>query len=203
MDSIIVDKSLQLDSILNYLNRNPQYLSAEQQIFIDEQLVKEVSSQRYPTVKLNAGYDFYQANLNKGSMLLNQNYGPAAGVSVQIPIFNGNIYKTQSDVAKIRVDNSKLQKESLLNSLTTQATKVHRSYTTTLQQIESQRENFEMTKQLVDIVMQQFHVSQATILDVKAAQTSFENAAYLLVNLLYSAKVAEIELKQLTYSLQF
>jgi outer membrane protein TolC len=203
MDSIIVDKSLQLDSILNYLNRNPQCLSAEQQIFIDEQLVKEVSSQRYPTVKLNAGYDFYQANLNKGSMLLNQNYGPAAGVSVQIPIFNGNIYKTQSDVAKIRVDNSKLQKESLLNSLTTQATKVHRSYTTTLQQIESQRENFEMTKQLVDIVMQQFHVSQATILDVKAAQTSFENAAYLLVNLLYSAKVAEIELKQLTYSLQF
>lgn len=203
MDSIIVDKSLQLDSILNYLNRNPQYLSAEQQIFIDEQLVKEVSSQRYPTVKLSAGYDFYQANLNKGSMLLNQNYGPAAGVSVQIPIFNGNIYKTQSDVAKIRVDNSKLQKESLLNSLTTQATKVHRSYTTTLQQIESQRENFEMTKQLVDIVMQQFHVSQATILDVKAAQTSFENAAYLLVNLLYSAKVAEIELKQLTYSLQF
>ena len=41
--------------------------------------------------------------------------------------------------------------------------------------IESQRENFEMTKQLVDIVIQQFHVSQATILDVKAAQTSFEN----------------------------
>jgi len=202
-DTIIVDKSLQLDSIVNYLELNPEYLSAEQQILIDQQIVKEVSAQRYPTVKLNAGYDLYQANLNKGTLLMNQNYGPTAGINMQIPIFNGNIYKTQKEVAKIRVDNSILQKESLQNSLTTQATKLYRSYSTTLQQIESQRKNFEMTKQLVDVVMQQFHVSQATILDVRAAQTSYETAAYLLVNLMYSAKVAEIELKQLTYSLGY
>lgn len=200
-DSIIIDKSLQLDSIVNYLNLNTQYLSAEQQILIDEQIVKEVSSQRFPSIKLNAGYDYFQGNFNKGTMTMNQNYGPTAGINMQIPIFNGNIYKTQRDVAKINVTNSKLEKESLLYSLTTQATKTYRSYTTTLQQIESQRKNFELTKQLVDVVLQQFHVSQATILDVKAAQTSFENAAYLLVNLLYSAKVAEIGLKQLTYSL--
>jgi outer membrane protein TolC len=134
-------------------------------------------------------------------MTMNQNYGPTAGVNLQIPIFNGNIYKTQKDVAKINVNNSKLEMESLQNSLTTQAIKTYRTYSTTLQQIEAQRKNFEMTKQLVEVVMQQFHVSQATILDVRAAQTSFENAAYMLVNLLYSAKVAEIELKQLTYSL--
>jgi outer membrane protein len=200
-DTIIIDQSLQLDSIINYLNRNPQYLSAEQKILINEQIVKEVSSQRYPSIKLNAGYDLLRANFNKGNMAMNQNYGPTAGINMQIPIFNGNIYKTQKDVAKINVNNSKLEMESLRSSLTTQAIKTYRTYSTTLQQIESQRKNFEMTKQLVDVVMQQFHVSQATILDVRAAQTSFENAAYLLVNLLYSAKVAEIELNQLTYSL--
>lgn len=200
-DTIILDQSLQLESIINYLNRNPEYLSAEQRILIDEQIVKEVSAQRYPSVKLNTGYDFYQANFSKGNVTMNQNYGPTAGVSMQIPIFNGNIYKTQKDVAKINVLNAKLEKESLLSALTTQAVKKYRTYATTLQQIESQRKNFEMTKQLVDVVMQQFHVSQATILDVRAAQTSYETAAYLLVNLLYSAKVAEIELKQLTYSL--
>ena len=200
-DTIVVDTTLQLESILNYLDRNPQYMSAEQQVLIDEQVVKEVSAQRYPSVKLNAGYDFYNANLNKGALTMNQNYGPTAGINLQIPIFNGNIYKTQKDVAKIRVDNSKLEKERLKNSLTTQAAKLYRSYSTTLQQIESQRTNFEMTKQLVDVVLQKYHVSQATILDVKAAETSYENAAYLLINLLYTAKVSEIELKQLTYSL--
>jgi len=202
-DTIIIDKSMQLDSVVNYLNQNPQLLSAEQQILIDEQIVKEVSSQRYPSVKVNAGYDFYHANLNKGSIELNQNYGPSAGITMQIPIFNGNIYKTQSDVAKIKVKNSVLEKENLLNSLTTQALKIYRSYSTTLQQVESQRKNFEMTQKLVGVVMQQFNVSQATILDVKAAQSSLENAAYLLVNLMYSAKVSEIEIKKLTYSLNY
>lgn len=201
-DSILVDKTIRLDSILNYLNRNPQYLSAEQQILIDEQIVKEVSSQRYPSVKLNAGYDFYHSDINSGSLQMSQNYGPTAGVLLQVPIFNGNIYKTQADVAKIRVNNSKLEKESLLNSLTTQATKLYRAYSTTLQQIESQQSNFEINKQLLAVVLQKFNLGQATILDVKAAQTSFETAAYLLVNLLYSAKVSEIELKQLTYSLE-
>jgi outer membrane protein TolC len=200
-DTIIIDQSLQLDSIINYLKRNPEYLSAEQRILIEEQIVKEVSSQRYPSIKLNAGYDFYHSNINKGNLMMNQNFGPSAGINMQIPIFNGTIYKTQTDAAKIRVDNSKLEKASLESTLTTQAIKTYRSYTTTLQQVKSQRENFEMTKKLVEVVLMKFNLGQATILDVKAAQTSFEVAAYLLVNLLYSAKVSEIELKQLTYSL--
>lgn len=201
-DSILVDESLKLDSIVNYLDRNPQYLSADQQVLINQQIVKEVSAQRYPSVKLNAGYDFYQANLNKGSISMTQNYGPTAGINLQIPLFSGNIYKTQKDIAKIRVENSKIEREQLKNSLTTQANKLYRVYSTTLQQIVSQRENVKMAKQLVEVVMQQFQVNQATILDVRAAQTSFETSEYLLANLLYSAKVAEIELKQLTYSLQ-
>jgi outer membrane protein TolC len=202
-DTIVVDKSLQLDSITGYLKRNPQYLSAELQILIDEQLVKEVAAQRYPSLRLSAGYDFYQSDYNKGSVLMNRNYGPTAGIALQVPIFNGFVYKSQQDVAKIRVDNSVLEKESLVNSLETRADNLFRAYSTTLKQIESQRKNFEMTQQLVDVVLQQFNLGQATILDVKAAQSSFENTAYLLVNLLFSAKVAEIELKQLTYSLTY
>jgi outer membrane protein TolC len=60
-----------------------------------------------------------------------------------------------------------------------------------------------MSKKLVDVVMKNFQLNQSTILDVKAAQTSFEEAAYLLVNLQYAAKTAEIELKQLVYKLRY
>jgi outer membrane protein TolC len=200
-DTIVVDQSLQLDSIIGYLKRNPQYLSAELQVLIDGQLVKEVAAQRYPSLKLSAGYDFYQSDYNKGSVLMNRNYGPTAGIALQVPIFNGFVYKSQQDIAKIRVDNAVLKKESLVNSLETRAGNLFRVYSTTLKQIESQRKNYEMTQQLVDVVIQQFNLGQATILDVKAAQSSFENTAFLLVNLLFSAKVAEIELKQLIYSL--
>ena len=40
-DTILVDKTIRKDSIINYLENNPQYLSAEQQIKINEQIVKE------------------------------------------------------------------------------------------------------------------------------------------------------------------
>jgi outer membrane protein len=201
--SIEVDSTLRLESVLNRLGMNPQYQSAEQQVLIDEQLVREVSAQRYPSVKLNAGYDFYRADVNKGNLLMNRFYGPVAGITLQVPVFNGFIYKNQKDMAKIRVENSVLEKESLINSLNSLAYKTYLSYSTALRQLQSQEANYEMARQLVDVVMQKFNLGQATILDVKAAQTSFENAAYLLDNLKFSAKVAEIGLKQLTYSLEF
>ncbi|KAF0199704.1 MAG: outer membrane efflux protein [Bacteroidetes bacterium] len=202
-DKIEIDTTLRLESILNRLGMNPQFQNAEQQVLIEEQLVREVSAQRYPSVKLNAGYDFYQADVNKGNLLMNRFYGPVAGITLQVPVFNGFIYKNQKDLAKIRVENSILEKESLINSLNSMALKTYLSYSTTLYQIKSQETNFELARQLVEVVMQKFNLGQATILDVKAAQTSFENAAYLLDNLKFSAKVAEIGLKQLTYSLEF
>ena len=95
------------------------------------------------------------------------------------------------------------EKESLLAALTSNANKTYDSYFTIMQQIASQKKNFELTKKLVDVVMKNFQLNQATILDVKAAQTSFESAAYLLVNLQYAAKIAEIELNQLVYKLKY
>ena len=202
-DSIVVDPSLRLDSIISYLVKNTQYLSADQQIKINEQIVKEISSQRYPSIKINTAYDFSILNNSAGSTLMNQNYGPVAAVTLQIPIFNGNIINTQKKVAELNLNNSKLEKESLLTALTSNANKTYDSYFTIMQQITSQKKNYEFTKKLVDVVMKNFQLNQATILDVKAAQTSFESAAYLLVNLQYAAKTAEIELNQIVYKLKY
>ncbi len=203
LDSIGIDSSLKSDSIMGLLKQNPQLMGAEQQVRIDELTVKEVGTQRYPTIRMSAGYDFYNANANKGTPLYNQSFGPSAGLTMQVPIFNGNVNKTQHEVAKIKANNSMLEKENLMNTLSTQVTKVYRSYSTVISQISAQQKNVEMTRQLVDVVMQKFHVNQSTILDVKAAQTSYENAAYTLINLQYSAKVAEIGLKELSYSLKY
>jgi outer membrane protein len=202
-DSIFIDNTLIMDSIVNYLDRNPQYLSAEQQIIINEQIVKEISSQRYPSIKINTGYDYNSYHKSSGAVLTNQIYGPSAGVTVQIPIYNGNTYNIQKKSAQFEVANATLEKENLLNMLKSNAVKTYLSYNTTLTQIESQKINYTLAKKLVDVVMQNFQVNQATILDVKAAQTTFEEAAYLLINLQYSAKTAEIELKRMIFKLDY
>ncbi|MCK9641448.1 MAG: TolC family protein [Prolixibacteraceae bacterium] len=200
-DSITVDHSIQLNSILNFLELNPQYLAAEQQIKINEQLVKEVSALRYPSLRVNTGYNLNRSESDAGLTLLNQNYGPYAGLTMQIPIYNGNAYKIQKDVAQYNLNNARLQQENLLNLLTADAVKIYQSYSTTLQQLESQLKTIEFSRKLIYVVMQRFQVNQATILDVKAAQSSFELTGYQLINLKFAAKISEIELKRLMYQL--
>lgn len=200
-DSIVVDRSLELSAITSYLSKNPQYLSAEQQIMIYEQVVKEVSALRYPTLRLNTGYSANRTQNSAGLTLLNQSYGPSAGLTMQIPIYNGNAYKVQKETAEFNVDNAKLQQESLLNTMTSTAVKTYQSYSTTLQQLDAQKKNIELSGRLIKVVLQRFQVNQATILEVKAAQASYENTGYQLINLNYAAKIAEIELKRLTYQL--
>ncbi len=200
-DSIVVDKSIQLNTILSYLKQNPQYLSAEQQIKINEQVVKEVTSLRYPSLRLNTGYNMNRTQSDAGLYLLNQNYGPYAGMTLQIPIYNGNAYKIQKEAAVFNLDNARLQKENLLNILTAGAVKTYESYNTTLQQLESQLNTIQFSQKLIYMVMQRFQVNQATILDVKTAQSSYELTGYQLVNLKFAAKMAEIELKRLMYQL--
>jgi outer membrane protein TolC len=200
-DSIMVDRSIQLDAILNYLNQNPQYLAAEQQIKINEQVVKEVAALRYPSLRFNTGYNMNRTQNSAGLTLLNQSYGPSAGLTMQIPIYNGNAYKVQKQTAEFNVDNAKLQQESLLNTLTSDAVKTYQSYSTTIEQLDAQKNTIELSGKLIKVVLLRFQVNQATILDVKAAQASYENAGYQLVNLNYAAKIAEIELNRLMYKL--
>jgi outer membrane protein len=202
-DTIIVDENIRKDSILNYLENNQQYLSAEQQIKINEQIVKELRALRYPSIRVSTGYNFTYSSSSAGFNLFTQNYGPTVGATLQIPIFNGTIYKTQQDVASYNVETARLQKESLLSSLKADAINTYQSYESTLQQMKSQKTSYEDAGRLVNIVIKRFQLNQATILDVKAAQDSFVTAGYMFVNLQYAAKIAEIELKRLIYQLVY
>ncbi len=200
-DSIVVDQSIDLSSIISFLQKNPEYLSSEQQVKINEQVVKEIATLRSPSIRFNTGLNFNRSQYGAGLTLVNQTLGPYAGISLQVPIYNGNIYKIQKETAVYNVENAKLQMKSLLNALTSGALKTYQAYSTSLQQLDSQQKSLVLAGKLIHVILQQFKVNQATILDVKAAQASFENVGYQLVNIKYAAKISEIELKRLRYQL--
>lgn len=202
-DTILVDENIRKDSIINYLENNRQYLFADQQIKINEQIVKELKAQRYPSVRISTGYNFIYNSSSAGFNLFTQNYGPTVGATLLVPIFNGTIYKTQQEAADYNVENARLQKESLLSSLKAEAIKTYQAYESSLQQMKSQKSSYENASKLVKIVIQRFRLNQATILDVKAAEASFESAGFMFVNMQYAAKTSEIELKRLVYRLGF
>ena len=200
-DSIIVDSTLKLDVILGSLNINPTILAAQDQIKINELLLKETAALRYPSIRANTGFNFSRNQAAAGQLLLNQNYGPSVGVSVAVPIYNGSIYRRQQRVAAINVMNAKIEKNILLRDYSSQVVKSFQSYSTTLIQLKTEEDNYKLSNQLLFLALQRFKFKQATIVDVKNAQQSFEASGYRLVNLSFSAKSAEIELKRLANKL--
>ena len=196
-DTITIDTNIQKDSIINYLEKNPEYQTAEQQIRINEQIVKERRALRYPSLRVNTGFNYNYNSSSAGFNLFTKNYGPTVGATMQIPIFNGTISKTQQQVAEFNVKNAELERESVFTTLLGDAIKTYDSFQSTLLQISSQQQSYENAIKLVDILVQRFRLNQATILDLRAAQSSFEAAGNTLVNLQYLAKIEEIELKRL------
>ena len=200
-DTILIDKTITLEKILNSLHQNPDIIASQDQIKINELLVKEISAQMYPSVKGLTGYNFNRNQADAGQLLLNQSYGPYVGLSVGIPIYNGSVYKRQQKVAEINVRNAELNNKILTRDYNSQVVKSYQTYATTLVQLETEQQNYKLSAQLLELIIKRFQLKEATILDVKNAQDSFEQSGFRLVNLDYAAKAAEIELKRLSNQL--
>ena len=201
-DTIFVDGQLMLTDILTGLDKNADVLAAEKLIAVNELRVKEIGAQRYPTVRGIAGYNFLRNNASAGQLLLNQNFGPVVGVGVAIPIYNGSIFKRQKDVARIDVRSAGLQRETIVQNLRAGVVQQYQAYTNSINQLDSAASNYTLSKKLLDLTLLRYQYRQATILEVKSAQQSFELSGFRLVNLSFAAKAAEILLKQAANLLQ-
>ena len=199
-DSIIVDRTIDFGNVYSRLDKNPDILAADDQIKINELIAKETAAQRYPSIRANTGYNFSR-NTGAGQVVFNQSYGPTAGVAMSVPIYNGSIFSRQQKAAAIDVNNAVAKKDILLRDYTANAVKTYQAYKSTLQQLETEKANNALSAQLLDLVLKRFQLRQATIVEVKNAQQSFEESGYRLTNLSYAAKFAETELKRLASTL--
>ncbi|TKT92872.1 TolC family protein [Dyadobacter frigoris] len=200
-DTILVDQTINIDNVLEKLAVNADIKAADNQIRISELIIRETAALRYPTVRLNLGYNYTRAQSSAGFTLLNKVTAPSAGVTLSVPIYNGSAFKRQQQVAEINSSSAKVQKQVLVRDYSSQAMKMFQTYRSSLEQLESQKANYKLSQQLLDLTLQRFQLIQATIIDVREAQRSFEEAGYRLINLNYAAKSSEIELKRLTNTL--
>ncbi len=196
-DKIVIDKNLSLENIKATLPSNPDYLAAATQITINQLIEKETAALRMPSLRATTGFNLNSNKSAAGFILLNQSYGPFFGVNLSVPLYNGSVFKRQGQVAAINTRSAKLQQENLALNLETNAVKTFNAYTNALAQLQTEIDNYALSGQLLDLVMQRFELAEATIIDVRQAQQSFENAGFRLVNLQYTAKIAEIELNRI------
>jgi len=196
-DTIVVDSTIQLATILDAVQTaNPDVLAADEQITINKFIEKETGALRYPSLYVNAGYNYNRTKNSQGFSLLNLNYGPYASLSLNVPIFNGGIYKRQERIAGVNVKTAQLQRDTLVLNYTSNAVKNWQAYNNNLKQLQTARANYDLAQKLLNLVEQRFQLRQATIVDYRNAQQSFENAGYILTNVSFAAKAAEVQLRR-------
>ena len=211
--SLIINDTIQIDTKLNFdkgensiamgVINNPQLAALSTQVKINQQLEKETKALMYPTLRASTGYNVSSSSSAAGFSLLNETYGPFIGVNLSIPIYGGGAAKKNVANARLNSQNAGLQAQSLSKDIYTNAYKTFDAYKNSIEQLPIESENYGMAQSLLQLVMQKYQLGQATMVDVKQAQQSFENAGFRLVSLRYTAKVAEIELKRLSNQLTF
>ena len=206
-DSILVDTKIKFDgegnSVAAGITQNPQLQALAQQVSINQLIEKETKGLMYPTLRASTGYNITSSSSAAGFSLLNENYGPFLGVNLSIPIYAGGAAKKNLKNARINTRTASLQTASATRDIWTNAFKTNDAYQNSIQQLPTESENYTMSQALLELVMQKYQLGQATMVDVKQAQQSFESAGFRLVSLRYTAKVAEIELKRLSNQLSF
>ena len=203
VDTIKVDPTIKLATIESSLKNNPDLLSADQTIAINQYIEKEVRASMIPTLKATTGYTYSSSKSDAGFSLLSETYGPYVGVNLSIPLYAGGINKKNYKAAKIGTAIAKTQYSSLENSLNTAVYKTYISYLNSVQQSSTEQSNYALAKQLLELILSKYKLGQATIVDVKQAQQSFETAGFRLSSLTYAAKSAEVELKRISNQLSF
>jgi len=202
-DSIEIDDKIILSVVEDKMKNHPLLQSAQQLINVNQFLEKETKSLTYPTLRASTGFNYNSNKSAAGFILLNESYGPFLGVNLSIPIYNGGANKRAIRNAAINTKTAKIQLQNTEQDLSTELFKTYQSYKNSLKQTPIEIQNFEMSQSLLNLVMQKYQLGQATMVDVKQAQQSFETAGFRLVSLRFNAKIAEIELKRLSNQLTF
>jgi outer membrane protein TolC len=202
-ESIMVDQNIKMAEVEAKMKDHPLLQSAQQLINVNQFIEKETRAIMYPTLRANTGYNYNSNQSGAGFILLNESYGTFIGVNLALPIYNGGASKRAYTNAKIATQSAKLQLENATLDLNTELFKTYKNYLNSIKQAPIEQENFKMSQELLGLVMQKYQLGQATMVDVKQAQQSFETAGFRLTSLQFTAKIAEIELKRLSNQLSF
>lgn len=196
-DTIPVDRDLRWADIDASLTKNPDLLAADRQVRVNELLERAACASLYPSLGVNAGTNFARNQNAVGTTLFNQSYGPYAGLSLGVPIYSGGVNRRLVKIAQLNTQTAELRRTALEKDYRLNALKAWESYQQTLALVNTAQASYSTARKLLRLVQLRLDAGLSTLVDVKLAQQSFEDAGYRLINYRYSAKSAEITLRQL------
>jgi len=198
VDLITVDSKLLLPELIALAEKqNPQLQSQIIAKRVSELQLKQIKGIRYPTVKVNTGYNFAEVETSLGFTTQSSAKGPFYGFSASLNLFDGFSQNRNEKIAKIEIENSKLALEQQNLLLNSQLASAYQTYLTNLELIDLEEKNEAIAKQNLEITLDKFRIGTITTLEFRAAQLNYVNAKVRYSNAQFQAKISEIALKEL------
>ncbi|MFN8295406.1 MAG: TolC family protein [Chitinophagales bacterium] len=202
IDTILVNYQPELQTIKDtVLQNNFSLQGAAKSIEIAKLQHKEINSQRLPQINFSTGYNFTQNNSKAGLQLFNRSYGPTVGVNATIPIFNGGRVKKELEVSAVNIATQQVQLDKIKNDLNSIILTAYKDFDYAQKVLLLNEENVKTAQENMQVTLERYRLNQSTSVEIKQAQSSYEDALYNVILARYNAKIAEIELKRLSNEL--
>ena len=204
IDELEVDALLLLPELKALAEKqNPQL---EAQIInkrVAELELKQIKAARYPTVRVNTAYNFSESQSSLGFVAQSQSRGLNYGFSASLNLFDGFAQNRNEKIAKIQIENSKLNIDQQSLALNAQLATSYQTYMTNLELIALEEKNEAIAKQNLNITLDKFRIGTITTLEFRTAQLNYVNAKVRYSNAQFQGKLSEIALRELAGNLNF
>jgi outer membrane protein TolC len=176
-------------------SKNSKLKAFEKQVEIEKLILKENYRSQLPKIDFRTGY-YYQRTLQNVETLTYSHW-PQVGLNLSVPIFQSGDLRRQIVLSKIALESANFDFENMKLAINTELKNALTSFENQQKLLEIERENVELAKENLEISLQRMRFGEATSLEVRMAQSDFEDSSTRLVNFQYNLKLAETKLKQL------
>jgi len=201
-DSIPINSTISLGDVQAGIeSTNPLLLLAKKNIDIARLTLKERIADKYPTVGFSSNYNFSKTDnkavVNPFQPLFSRNNGFNYGFTASIPIFNRYNVKRQIQQARLDINYQQLIYDNQQSLLNLSVINAYKDYEQQKKALALEEENILLARENVNIVLQVYKLNSTTLIQLKEAQLSLQQAYNRLIAARYNAKLAETELMRL------
>ncbi len=176
-------------------NDQLKLLTYDEQIALAQ--IKEARSQLYPTLDLNAGFNYNWSRSEAGFLLSNRTFGPTIGISANYDIFTGR--NLQKDIRNVELfqDNIRLTRKEIEEDIRTQLASLYQDYRSLEELKLLEVSNLRTAEQNTELARQLYQSGRATNFEVREAIFNETQVNDRLSATTYRQKQVEIEISYL------
>ncbi|MBS4057427.1 MAG: TolC family protein [Bacteroidales bacterium] len=180
------------------LAQNTSLLLSRRDEHLAALVLREIKGRQAPSLGLNVGYNFVNQHSESGFLAANRSLGLTYGIQANMNLFDGFNNLRERRNAAIMIESGRIRTESLENELTGELQKNYDSYQNKLRLLAMETQNVRSSAENLSISGERFRLGDLSGIEFREAQLNHMTAQGRLLQVLYEAKLLEINLLQLS-----